>query len=265
MAITAMSAPTWPADAGHLHAPAHWRCIDFISDLHLHEGLPHTLDALSAHLRSTPADAVLLLGDIFEAWVGDDMRSQPFEQRCTDLFAQTGQRLYLGFMVGNRDFLVGQEMLAACHAHALQDPTVLHAYGQRTLLIHGDELCLADAPYLKFRAQVRQAAWQQAFAALPLAQRLAQARQMREASMSKQQGQPPETWADVDEAAAQAWLLAAQASTLVHGHTHHPADQPFAGGTRRVLSDWDLDGNGSPRAEVMRWTPEGWHRLHPCA
>jgi UDP-2,3-diacylglucosamine hydrolase len=236
--------------------------VDLLSDLHLGPDTPGTLARLEAHLARTTADAVLLLGDIFEAWVGDDMRSQAFEAQCTQMFAQAGQRLHLGFMVGNRDFLVGHEMLAACHAHALRDPTVLHAFGQRALLIHGDELCLADGPYLKFRTQVRSAAWQQAFAAQPLAQRLAQARQMREASMAKQQSQQPETWSDVDEAAANAWLQAAQADTLVHGHTHRPADEPFAGGTRHVLSDWDLDGGHGPaRAEVLRWTAKGWQRL----
>jgi UDP-2,3-diacylglucosamine hydrolase len=256
------NAPKWPADAGHLHAQAHWRCIDFISDLHLHDGLPLTLAALAQHLATTNADAVLLLGDIFEAWVGDDMRSQPFEAQCTQMLAQAGRRLHLGLMVGNRDFLVGHDMITACHAHALPDPTVLHAFGQQALLIHGDELCLADAPYLKFRTQVRSAAWQQVFTAQPLPQRLAQARQMRQASMAKQQGQQPETWADVDEGAARSWLQAAQSSTLVHGHTHRPADEAFAGGTRHVLSDWDLDGgHGHARAEVLRWTADGWHRL----
>jgi len=258
----APNAPKWPADAGHLHAQAHWRCIDFISDLHLHDGLPLTLATLAQHLATTNADAVLLLGDIFEAWVGDDMRSQPFEAQCTQMLAQAGRRLHLGLMVGNRDFLVGHDMITACHAHALPDPTVLHAFGQQALLIHGDELCLADAPYLKFRTQVRSAAWQQVFTAQPLPQRLAQARQMRQASMAKQQGQQPETWADVDEGAARSWLQAAQSSTLVHGHTHRPADEAFAGGTRHVLSDWDLDGgHGHARAEVLRWTADGWHRL----
>lgn len=260
-AITAPIPPQWPADAGHLLAPAHWRCIDFISDLHLHEGLPHTLAALQGHLASTPADAVLLLGDIFEAWVGDDMRSQPFEAACVDMLAQAGQRLFLGFMVGNRDFLVGPEMLQACHAHALADPTVLEAFGQRALLIHGDALCLADGAYLKFRAQVRQPAWQAAFQAQDLAHRLAQARQMREASVSRQQRQQPETYADVDEAVAQAWLDAAKADALVHGHTHRPADQAFAGRTRHVLSDWDLDGPAPHRAEVLRWDAQGWTRM----
>ncbi|MGC4062013.1 MAG: UDP-2,3-diacylglucosamine diphosphatase [Aquabacterium sp.] len=253
--------PPFPTP-GNLIAPPSWRCIDFISDLHLHEGLPKTTQALADYLRSTPADAVLMLGDIFEAWVGDDMRGEPYEAACTQLFAETGKRLYLGMMVGNRDFLLGSDMATACHAHALQDPTVLDAFGQRILLIHGDELCLADTAYLKFRAQVRNPAWQQAFQAAPLAARLAQARQMRDASQMHQQSQTPMDWADVDEATAAQWMQAAKAMQLIHGHTHHPADQAFgpAGGMRHVLSDWDLD-HGHPRAEVVRLTPEGLARI----
>ena len=259
-------APQWPADAGHLLAPARWRAIEFISDIHLHEGLPKTWAALAQHLRTTDADAVLLLGDIFEAWVGDDMRSQPFEAECTQVFAQAGQRLYLGYMVGNRDFLVGPEMLRACHAHALQDPTVLEAFGQRVLLTHGDALCTADTAYQAFRQQVRQPAWQQAFTGQALDRRLAQARQMREASMAQHATQPPETWADVDEVAARLWLDQARASILLHGHTHRPADEAFANAQRRVLSDWDLDhASSGHRAEVLRWTPEGWRRLQLLA
>jgi len=246
-----------------LNAPPSWRCIDFISDLHLHDGLPKTTQALTDYLRQTPADAVLILGDLFEAWVGDDMHTQAYEAACVAAFAQAGQRLYLGMMVGNRDFLIGQDMLSACHAHRLQDPTVLHAWGQRVLLIHGDELCLADTAYLRFRDQVRNPSWQQAFLAAPLEARLAQARQMREASQTHQQGQAPTEWADVDEATASQWMLAAQATTLIHGHTHRPGDQPFgpAGAVRRVLSDWDLDHHGHQRAEVLRMSPKGFERI----
>jgi UDP-2,3-diacylglucosamine hydrolase len=153
-------------------------------------------------------------------------------------------------------------MIAACHAHALHDPTVLEAFGQRILLIHGDELCLADAAYLKFRAQVRNPTWQQAFLAAPLQARLAQARQMREASQMHQQDQAPMDWADVDESAATAWMQAAKAHALVHGHTHRPADQAFGpeGCWRHVLSDWDLD-HGHPRAQVLRLSAEGFARI----
>ncbi|TAK89815.1 MAG: UDP-2,3-diacylglucosamine diphosphatase [Aquabacterium sp.] len=245
-----------------LNAPPSWRCIDFISDLHLHEELPRTTQALADYLASTPADAVLMLGDIFEAWVGDDMRTQAYEASCVRFLADAGQRMHLGMMAGNRDFLLSQDMLAACHAHRLADPTVLHAFGQNILLIHGDELCLADADYLRFRQQVRNPAWQSAFLSHPLEARLTQARQMREASQAKQQRQAPETWADVDESAAAQWMRSSGSTTLIHGHTHRPADEAFGtqGGMRHVLSDWDLD-HGHPRAEVLRLTAQGFERI----
>lgn len=245
-----------------LHAPPSWRCIDFISDLHLHEGLPRTTQALAHYLSSTPADAVLMLGDVFEAWVGDDMRDQPYEADCVEFLARAGARLHLGIMVGNRDFLLADEMLAACHAHKLADPTVLHAFGQSMLLIHGDELCLADEAYLTFRTQVRSRQWQQGFLALPLEARLAQARRMRETSQAHQHTQPPTEWADVDEPAATHWMEAAGATSLVHGHTHRPCDQAFGppGATRHVLSDWDLD-HGPARAQVLRLTAAGLQRI----
>lgn len=244
------------------NAPPSWRCIDFISDLHLHDGLPRTTETLAHYLRSTPADAVFMLGDVFEAWVGDDMRDQPYEAACTALLAEAGSRLHLGIMVGNRDFLLGEAMLSACHAHRLQDPTLLRAFGQSFLLIHGDELCLADQGYLKFRAQVRTPQWQSGFLAHPLEARLAQARQMREASQTHQHAQGPETWADVDEEAAGEWMSAAGAATLIHGHTHRPCDEPFgpAGGKRHVLSDWDMD-HGHRRAQVLRLTVQGLERI----
>jgi UDP-2,3-diacylglucosamine hydrolase len=242
-------------------APPTWRCIDFISDLHLHEGLPRTTAALSHYLSHTPADAVFILGDLFEAWVGDDMRSQDYEAHCTTMLARAGARLHLGIMVGNRDFLLGDNMLAACHAQPLQDPTVLNAFSHRTLLTHGDELCLADEPYLRFRAQVRQPTWQQAFLDAPLPTRMEQARQMRATSQTHQQTQSPTEWADVDEASAGLRMQAARATRLIHGHTHRPQDQAFGfkGGTRHVLADWDLDH--AQRGEVLRMTAQGLERL----
>lgn len=255
--------PPFPG-ADTIHAPPSWRCIDFISDLHLHEGLPRTTQALSQYLANTPADAVMLLGDIFEAWVGDDMRSQPYEANCVQMLSQAGRRLHLSFMVGNRDFLIGPEMLKSCRAHRLNDPTVLQAFGQSALLIHGDELCLADEPYLRFRQQVRTTTWQTQFLAHPLQARLTQARQMREASQQHQQGQKMDTWADVDQPTATQWMQAASAQVLIHGHTHRPTDEPFGppGCLRHVLSDWDLDHAGVvPRAEVLRWCAQGFERI----
>ena len=245
-----------------LNAPASWRCIDFVSDLHLHAGLPRTAQALAKYLKNTPADAVLILGDLFEAWVGDDMRHTGFEADCTAFLADAGQRLHLGLMVGNRDFLLGDDMVTACHAHTLADPTTLNAFGQHVLLTHGDALCLADQAYLRFRDQVRQPAWRLAFLAKPLAERLNVARQMREASAAHQHQQKPDNWADVDEAAAASWMRSAATPVLLHGHTHRPESAPFgtAGGVRHVLCDWDLDGP-HPRAEVLRFSPQGFERI----
>ncbi len=248
-----------------IHAPPSWRCIDFISDLHLHDGLPRTTAALSHYLRHTPADAVFILGDLFEAWVGDDMRGQPYEADCMAMLAEAGQRLHLGIMVGNRDFLLGADALKACHAHALPDPCVLHALGQRVLLTHGDAWCLADTRYLAFREQVRQPAWQEAFLAAPLEARLQQARQMRTASQQHQQAMKPETWADVDEAEAARWLSATACQTLIHGHTHRPTQEHFGPPDcqRLVLSDWDLDHDDAApgRAEVLRMSQSGFDRI----
>ncbi|MDO9003179.1 MAG: UDP-2,3-diacylglucosamine diphosphatase [Aquabacterium sp.] len=258
-----MTGDTLPFPAADtLNAPPSWRCIDFVSDLHLHAGLPRTASALARYLQDTPADAVLIMGDLFEAWVGDDMRHAGFEADCTAFLAEAGQRLHLGLMVGNRDFLLGHDMVAACHAHALADPTILTAFGQQVLLTHGDALCLADQAYLRFRAQVRQPAWRDAFLAKPLTDRLMVARQMREASAAHQHQQTPDNWADVDEAAAGAWMQAAHTPVLVHGHTHRPKTAAFGipGGTRHVLSDWDLDG-AHPRCEVLRLSAQGFERV----
>jgi len=137
---------------------------------------------------------------------------------------------------------------------------VLHFGGQRWLLSHGDALCLGDVDYLRFRAQVRGADWQQQFLAQPLAARRALARQIRDASESRKRTGAP--YADVDADAARAWLQAAQATTLIHGHTHHPArhglgvdasGQPLQ---RVVMSDWDL-ATAPPRADLLRLDQHG--------
>lgn len=254
-----MGKPAFPG-AHPLQAPPSWRCIDFISDIHLHEGLPNTTAALERYLSETTADALFILGDLFEAWVGDDMRHEPHEALCLSMLRSFASRRWLGIMVGNRDFLLGDAFMRDCEAHALPDPTVLHAFGQNALLMHGDELCLTDTKYQAFRAQVRQTAWQQAFLTHPLAARLDQARQMRAASHTHQQATEDAPYADVSETVAGTWLNAAGCNLLIHGHTHRPGSQPFAGHVRHVLSDWDLD-HQHQRAEVLRWQARGLQRI----
>ena len=162
---------------GTLEAPAHWQAVDLISDLHLQASEPGTFEAWRAHMLSTTADAVLLLGDVFEVWVGDDAVAQdPFLQACAQVLRQASTQRFVGFMPGNRDFLVGPSFLNNCAVQALQDPTVLVWGTQRTLLSHGDALCLGDEAYQRFRVVARTPDWQAEFLAKPLTERLAMAR-----------------------------------------------------------------------------------------
>jgi UDP-2,3-diacylglucosamine hydrolase len=240
-------------------APPSWRAIEFISDLHLSAAVPRTFDGWAHYLESTDADAVFILGDLFEAWVGDDARFDGFERRCADLLADAARRRTVGFMAGNRDFLVGHELLDEAGVLTLPDPTLLLAWHHRVLLTHGDALCLADVDYQRFRAQVRNADWQADFLSRPLAERQRLARSMRDASEQTQRQQP--TWSDVDAGAAVALLRDAGASVMVHGHTHRPGSEQLAPGfTRHVLSDWDLDTEPA-RAEVLRLVPSGFERV----
>lgn len=239
----------------------HWRVVDFISDLHLQASEPATVDAWARYMQSTTADAVFILGDLFEVWVGDDVANEAdsFEARCADILRSTAQQRAVYFLHGNRDFLVGPAFLARCQVSGLDDPTTLVFAGQRWLLSHGDALCLDDVEYLQFRAQVRNPAWQQAFLAQPLEQRRAVARHIRTESESRKKSGVP--YADVDTAAARQWLQAAQAPTLVHGHTHRPARHDLGDGLQRVvLSDWDLAAQ-PPRAEVLRLDHDGLRRI----
>jgi UDP-2,3-diacylglucosamine hydrolase len=245
-----------------LVAPPEWRTADFISDLHLQSAEPATFDAWRAYMRATPAGAVFILGDLFEVWVGDDAGVAPgFEADCAAVLQATAQRLPVFLMHGNRDFLVGPGLLRSTGATLLDDPTVLTFLGRRWLLTHGDALCLDDTDYLAFRAQVRAPGWQREFLSRPLAERRAIARGLRAQSEARKHAGA--TYADVDHAAATAWLEAADAQVMIHGHTHKPADHDLGGGRRRiVLSDWDAAA-ATPRLEVLRLDDAGAMRVVP--
>jgi UDP-2,3-diacylglucosamine hydrolase len=251
-----LSGTTWPV----VTAPPHWRVVEFISDLHLQACEPATFQVWQRYMASTQADAIFILGDLFEVWVGDDVMTAvdhpppDFETRCQHTLASTSARLGLFFMHGNRDFLLGQTFAQSCAMTLLPDPSVLLFDQQRWLLSHGDALCLDDTDYQQFRAQVRTASWRKNFLEKPLAQRQALARGLREQSESRKASGVP--YADVDSAAALAWLETAQATTLIHGHTHRAADHLLSGPAmlprhRRVLSDWDAEAN-PPRLQVLR-------------
>ena len=236
------------------------KSVDFISDLHLQNAERATFSAWQRYMHTTPADAVFILGDLFEVWVGDDvLQERGFEYECAQVIAQTAAQKPVFLMHGNRDFLVGQGLTKACRASLLSDPTVLTFFDQRWLLSHGDALCIEDTAYMAFRQQVRSDEWQQVFLAKPLAERQAIARSLRQQSEGlKKSGTH---YADVDAQAARQLLHSANANTLIHGHTHKPATHDLGDGLQRiVLSDWDAAAT-PPRAEVMRLSANGLQRI----
>ncbi|MBA3593938.1 MAG: UDP-2,3-diacylglucosamine diphosphatase [Polaromonas sp.] len=249
-----------------LAAPAAWRTVDFISDIHLQAGEPATFAAWQAYMSGTTADAVFILGDLFDVWVGDDALdgdASGFDAACTQVLQQAGQRLALFFMHGNRDFLAGPSLMARCCSTLLDDPTLLEFAGHRWLLSHGDALCLDDADYMRFRQEVRSSAWQQSFLGKPLVERQAIAQGLRRKSREQYERRrlSGEKYIDVNTDAARLWLQEAQAPVLVHGHTHQPATHELGNGLRRVvLSDWDAAAT-PPRLEVLRLDAAGLQRL----
>jgi UDP-2,3-diacylglucosamine hydrolase len=264
-ALTEDTSPRLPL-FWEMSAPPNWAAIDFISDLHLSSDAPKTLAAFANHMHHTDADAVFILGDLFELWVGDDARGGEFEAQCVDILTHATSHRTVAFMPGNRDFLVGAQMLKACGVMALPDPTVLRAFGERLLLAHGDALCLADLPYQAFRQKVRSETWQQEFLAKPLSERRSLGKRMRRESEGHKRQQARSDWVDIDTACAVRWMHEAGTPTLIHGHTHQPATEVMAPGySRWVLSDWDLDSAGkAPRAQVLRWHRSGLTRIAPA-
>lgn len=256
------SAPAW----AQLVGDASWRTLDFISDLHLHRDDPATAQVWLDYLARQEFDALFILGDLFEVWVGDDVLldsispgalpfpERDFLRRCCRALRDCALQRPVYVMQGNRDFLLGPGFHAATATHALPDPTALHWDSTHWLLSHGDAWCLADTDYMRFREQVRSPAWQQAFLAHPLEEREAMARSLRAQSEARKAAvrSEPTAWADVDAATALEWLHRTGTQTLLHGHTHQPGHHSLPGGLHRVvLSDWDVSAP-QPRAEVLR-------------
>ena len=240
-------------------APETWRTVDFISDLHLQENETATFEVWQAYMQNTTADAVFILGDLFEVWVGDDAADQHvFLQKCAAVLKACASKRQVTFMRGNRDFLVGSAFLNKCHVLDLQDPTVLNFASQKWLLSHGDAGCLGDTDYQSFRQVVRQAHWQEDFLAKTLTERESIARQLRSQSEILKKNSSA-VYADVADEWSTQMLQEAGATCLVHGHTHRPALHSLSEAPlmqRYVLSDWDA-ASIRPRAEVLRWHVEG--------
>lgn len=253
-----------PPSAG-LTAPAAWRSLVLVSDLHLGPQAPRTTAAFLRWLRGIEgrADALLILGDLFEAWVGDDLLDEaPRDEHhevCDALARISGRGCFVGVQRGNRDFLLGAGFARRCGAQLLEDPCTLAIGGQRIVLSHGDALCIDDHAYLRWRQTCRDPRWQADFLAQPLTLRRQQASAAREQSRITQAAmQQP---GDADPGEARRWLLREGASWMIHGHTHRPREHWQHAQLRQVLSDWDLDGPHASRAQALWLRPgQAWLR-----
>lgn len=231
--------------------------IFFVSDLHLSPRSPGATRLFLRFLagRARQAAELYILGDLFEAWIGDDDSGDPFNaQVVAALRAASDAGLRIGVMHGNRDFLLGDGFAAATGAWLLPDPYVLSTPEWQFVLSHGDALCLDDATYMAFRTQVRNPAWQAALLARPLGERRAIAAQLREVSESSQRAKDS-PYADLQAAATDDFLRDHGYVTFIHGHTHQPArhDHIVDGihVERWVLADWRED-----RGECLVWDGE---------
>jgi UDP-2,3-diacylglucosamine hydrolase len=228
----------------------------FVSDLHLDESRPAIVAQFERFLATVApgADALYILGDLFEYWVGDDGLALPFPARIAALLGAAARRVPISFMHGNRDFMVAREFARATGVALIDDPTAIDLYGQRALLLHGDTLCTGDIAYQSFRRQVRDPAWQRAALARPVAERLAIAQDLREKSEGAKQGKAMAIM-DVTAEAVERAFAESGCELMIHGHTHRPARHVHrVGGSERVrwvLADW------YERASYLEASPAG--------
>ena len=219
-----------------------------ISDLHLDASRPHItrLFVDFVHARAMQASALYILGDLFEAWIGDDAADETAAQVADALAALHAHGVPCFFIHGNRDFLLGDAYARRARMILLPDPSVVGIEGERVLLMHGDTLCTDDTPYQAFRAQSHAPAWQRAFLERPIAERQAFAEQAR-AESRRYTRSVGEGITDVNQKAVLAALDASGAHRLIHGHTHRPAvhriDRERVSMQRMVLGDWYEQGS----------------------
>lgn len=222
--------------------------IVLASDLHLCPARPGTVHLFERFLAgpAREAEALYLLGDVFEYWAGDDDLVDPFNARiCAALQDVGAGGTAIFFLPGNRDFLVGEAFCTTTGARLLPDEIVVDLAGTKTLLLHGDTLCTDDADYQRFRAMVRDKRWQREFLALPLNERRARIEELRAKSEHEKSGKPYEIM-DVAASSVAAAFRCHEVFHMIHGHTHRPA--------RHIL---EIDGRTAERWVLPEWTEIG--------
>lgn len=231
----------------------------FISDLHLSAGRRGTTRRFLHFLqqRAQGVERLYILGDLFDAWVGDDDNTAPNRavKKALRVLSAAGTQVFIQH--GNRDFLIGEQFLRETGAQLLPDYAVINLYGTATLLMHGDLLCSDDTAYLQFRAKSRSSAWRENILRKPLLLRLLGARWYRLRSFWHK-AKKAESIMDVNQATVQEIMLKHDVTRLIHGHTHRPAvhDLMLAGqpAQRFVLAEWES------QVSVLCWQPDGYRR-----
>ena len=229
----------------------------FISDLHLDPARADITTQFLGFLRKEAhaADALYILGDLFEAWVGDDDPEPEKRRAVAALRALSDDGVPVFFMHGNRDFLIGERFASECGCTLLPDPYRLSLYDSEVLLMHGDTLCTDDVEYQAFRQMTRDPTWQQQFLSMPLEQRLAMAQEARAESLAHTKGKP-ESIMDVNEETVTRVMREHNVSLLLHGHTHRPNVHQLQidnrPAQRIVLGDWYTQGS------VLYWDENGF-------
>ena len=220
----------------------------FISDLHLSAERPDITSLFIQFLNNEArqAEALYILGDLFEAWLGDDMVLPEYADAIAAMKALSDSGVPVFIMHGNRDFLLSEMFTQMSGANLLDDPTVIDLYGKPTLLLHGDTLCTDDVKYQQFRAMVRNPAWQQQMLALSPQERLKLAKEYRDMSQAET-GSKAEDIMDVNQQTLEQVMQNKGIYHMIHGHTHRPAIHEFKidsnAATRIVLGDWYEHGS----------------------
>jgi UDP-2,3-diacylglucosamine hydrolase len=235
----------------------------FISDLHLDAGAPAAVEAFIDFARGSArgADALYILGDLFEVWIGDDDADPTRERVCAALRELTAAGVAVLVMQGNRDFLYGERFEARTGCTLLPDPVVAELHGERVLLTHGDLLCTGDIAYQELRTTVRDPRFRERVLALPLEARQWIADTARSGSKAHTRTAAANIM-DVTPAAVEAAFRASRCRRMIHGHTHRPATHTHAvegaRAERWVLAAWDAEGS------ALEVSESGW-RVLPAA
>jgi UDP-2,3-diacylglucosamine hydrolase len=219
----------------------------FVSDLHLDAAAPEAVDQFLDFLRTDVADAeaLYILGDLFEVWVGDDDPDPTKARVCEGLRALTATGVGCFVLHGNRDFLIGRDFCRRTGSRLLADPVIADLDGERVLLTHGDALCTDDHSYQELRSTVRTPEWQRRFLALPLADRELIANQARAGSKEHTSRSIPNIM-DVNQDAVSTAYRATKVRRIIHGHTHRPG-----------VHDTAIEGEAAQRLVLGAWYEQG--------